>query len=91
MVLAALPAEALPPPFDPGAWREAVKAAASPLDLRRALGRLEEGLHNDCISPAFHRRPLLVKGAWLPTGGRVGRSAAQRPEMGWAGRRGEDC
>ncbi len=68
MVLAALPAEALPPPFDPGAWREAVKSAASPADLRRALGRLEEGLHNDYVSPAFHRRPLLVKGAWLPTG-----------------------
>ncbi|GAB4814610.1 hypothetical protein N2152v2_001656 [Parachlorella kessleri] len=71
MVLAALPGEALPPPFDPDAWREAVKGAATPLDLRRALGRLEEGLHNDYVSPAFHRRPLLVKGAWLPTGNEV--------------------
>lgn len=48
--------------------QEAVKGATSVLELRQALGRLEEGLNADYVSPAFHRRPLLVKGAWLPTG-----------------------
>lgn len=68
MVAAALPPDALPPPFDATSWRAAVREAGSALELRSSLGRLEEAIGSDYLSPAFHRRPLLVKGAWLPTG-----------------------
>lgn len=68
-VQAALPREALEAGWDDGAWRAQVAYAGSIAELRLLLGRLEEAILDGWLSPHFQRSPLLVKGAWLPTGG----------------------
>lgn len=53
--------------FDMVAEQE-VRNAMGPEDLRAALATLESSIHEEYLSPLFNRKPLLVKGAWLPTG-----------------------
>ena len=68
-VEAALPREALRAWWDSAAWQAQVASAGNIAELRLLLGRLEEALQDGWLSPHFPRHPLLVKGAWLPTGG----------------------
>lgn len=64
----ALPREALQEGWDAAAWQGQLDAAGSTAELRGLLGCLEEALQSGWLSPHFPRKPLLVLGAWLPTG-----------------------
>ena len=48
-----------------------VRAAATVLELRTALGQLETAVHEEFLSPQFKRKPAPVKGAWLSAGAHV--------------------
>ena len=48
-----------------------MEAATTCLELRAALGALEEAVDAGHLSGSYVRHPLLVKGAWLPVGGEV--------------------
>lgn len=69
---AALPQGAIEGPWQGASWRTGVKRATTPLELRERLGELEGAIRDGALSPAFIRKPLLVKGAWLSTGNAVG-------------------
>lgn len=68
LVEKALPRTAFDSDWDSTAWKEAVRACASPANFRESLANLETALRQPFISPHFPRWPLLVRGAWLPTG-----------------------
>ena len=67
-VHAALLDPALAEDFPRKAWEKTVKSATDLVTLRDALGDLQAGVQDDRLSQSFARTPLLVKGAWLPTG-----------------------
>lgn len=58
-------------PFDSAAWTERVTSASSLSDIKSALGALESALLPLFLHPDYKRDPLLVKGAWIPTGDEV--------------------
>lgn len=65
----ALPREALGADWDSGAWKDRVRSSGDASALKQALAELEEALQEGWVSPAFQRNLLLVRGAWLHTGG----------------------
>ena len=67
-VHAALLEPALADGFNRKAWERSVRGAADLEALRDALGELQAAVKDDRLSQSFARTPLLVKGAWLPTG-----------------------
>ncbi len=68
-VHAALPPKALTGPLD--TWEATVQQAPDARTLRTCLGTLEAAISDDVLSGEFQRDPLLVKGAWMPTGREV--------------------
>ena len=54
--------------WEAAAWKEKVRSCDDAAGLREALGTLEVAIRDGWLSPLFKRAPLLVKGAWLPTG-----------------------
>ncbi len=54
--------------FPRKAWEKGVRGAAELSELRDALGELQAGVKDERLSSTYIRTPLLVKGAWLPTG-----------------------
>eukprot|EP00884_Botryococcus_braunii_P016830 jgi/Botrbrau1/3830/Bobra.0183s0056.2 len=70
-VEAGIPRKALVDPWMSDRWRKEVRNAIGPEDLRGALATLEDAIYEEYLSPLFNRKPLLVKGAWLPTGQEV--------------------
>ena len=67
-VHAALLEPALADRFNRKAWERSVRGAADLAALRDALGELQAAVKDYRLSQSFTRTPLLVKGAWLPTG-----------------------
>ena len=76
---AALLEPALAEGFNRKAWEKSVKGAAELVTLRDALAELQAAIKDDRLSQSFARTPLLVKGAWLPTGVPEPRPAAAPP------------
>ncbi|KAK9816480.1 hypothetical protein WJX72_000803 [[Myrmecia] bisecta] len=70
-VAGALPKEAVQDIWNLASWTAGVKAAASVVELRSALGELEGAIREDYLSKLLQRQPLLVRGAWLPIGNEV--------------------
>ena len=55
--------------LDRKAWDKAVRGAPDLPTLRDALGELQGAVRDNRLSQHFARTPLLVKGAWMETGG----------------------
>ena len=68
LVEKALPQAALSAEWDSVAWKENVRACSSATDFRSSLAALEGAVQEQHLSPYFYKDPLLVRGAWLPTG-----------------------
>lgn len=68
LVEKALPYTAFGEGWDPAAWKDSVRASCSPTEFRDCLANLESSVQDNHLSPHYLKVPLLVKGAWLPTG-----------------------
>ena len=68
LVEKALPRTALTPEWDSASWKEGVRACSGASDFRVSLAALESAVQVEYLSPYFYKDPLLVRGAWLPTG-----------------------
>ena len=64
----ALPQDATAAEWDAAAWRDAVRGATDVAAVKEVLAALEGAVQPEFISPLFPLTPLLVRGAWLPTG-----------------------
>ena len=68
LVEKALPRTALTAEWDSASWKEGVRACSGAADFRDSLASLEGAVQEGYLSPYFYKEPLLVRGAWLPTG-----------------------
>lgn len=68
LVEKALPRSAFMEDWDSAAWKDSVRACTQPSEFREALANLESSILDEFVSPYYRKWPLLVRGAWLPTG-----------------------
>lgn len=68
LVEKALPQNAFAEDWEPSAWKERVRECCTPSEFRECLANLEAAVQDQFLSPHYIRAPLLVQGAWLPTG-----------------------
>ena len=71
LVEKALPRTALAAEWDSASWKEGVRACNGASDFRVSLASLESAVQDQFLSPYFYKDPLLVRGAWLPTGAKL--------------------